>query len=158
MAVWHGFRIMSVQIELNVLHGGRLVFPLFRVRSPRLRNPVTDLLPGTPLVYFLHLPDHQLWKLSKVTWSQDSSIRVENENPDCFLCLLFLLPAISILMAIKLPCPPLSLLANVFNSITPKGNNPHSKACAILKTHECLIRANRGFGLYKLQKACVFYV
>lgn len=35
MAVWHGFRIMSVQVELNILHGGRLVFPLFRVRSPR---------------------------------------------------------------------------------------------------------------------------
>lgn len=61
-------------------------------------------------------------------------------------------------MAIKLRCPPLSLLANVFNSPAPKGNNPHSKACAVLKTHECLIRANRGFGLYKLQKAGVFYV
>lgn len=37
-----------------------------------------------------------------------------------FLCLLFLLPTISISTAIKLPCPPLSPLANVFNSAAPE--------------------------------------
>jgi hypothetical protein len=74
------------------------------------------------------------------------------------LCLLFWLPTVSILAAIKLPCPPLSPPANVFNSAAPEGNNPHSQAWAVLKIHECLIRANRGFGLYKLQKAHVFHV
>lgn len=38
----------------------------------------------------------------------------------------------------------------------PKGNNPQSQACAVLKTHECLIRANRGFGLYKQPKLMSF--
>lgn len=37
-----------------------------------------------------------------------------------FLCRLFLLPTVSISTAIKLPCPSLSLLANVFNSAAPE--------------------------------------
>lgn len=69
--------------------------------------------------------------------------------------LLFLLPTRSTLMAIQLWCPCLSLLASVFNFTTPKGNNPKSQACAVLKAHECLIRANRGFGLYIQQISCL---
>lgn len=91
-----------------------------------------------------------------VTWSYYFIHRGRKELR-LFSCLLFLLPTISILMAIKLQYLRLSQLANVFNSTTPQGNNLRSPAWAILKTQACLIRANSGFGLYK-QPNHVFHV
>lgn len=114
---------------------------------PRQLPPFSRIFQDISMAGFDRLWVTQSWKL--IHHGGEGEYRL-------FSWLLFLLPSISVLMAIKLQGPCLSLLANVFNSTTPKGNNPQSQACAVLKTHECLIRANRGFGLYKQRKLMSF--